>query len=146
MQSLSLLSQVSFYILVALIGLLTLIIWGWQIQVFRGKEMSNPDGTADSWDKQKIFYGIATADIFFACPVSGIAILLLFASPRFGVYLLALVSFWLVWTNIMTTTTSLRFEKPRFSLSWFIVFPFGALVGLAYLIWTFIHFSSIYTM
>ncbi len=48
MQALSTLSQVTLYVLLALIGLLTLIIWGWQIQVFRGKDMENPDGSADS--------------------------------------------------------------------------------------------------
>lgn len=68
----------------------------------------------------------------------------MFVTPRLGYYLLALVSFWLVWANIMTTVTSMRFEKPRISLSWFITFPFGALVGLAYVIWAFVHFDIIY--
>jgi len=146
MQSLSTLSQVTFYILLALIGLMTLIILVWQIQVLRGKAMINPDGTADSWQEQKIFYGIATADSFLACPLSIIGILLVSINPRFGIYLLALVSFWLLWANIMTTTTSLRFEKPRITPGWFIAFPFGALVGLAFLLWTLFNFDSIYSM
>lgn len=144
MQSLSTISQITFYVLLVLIGLLTLIIWGWQIQVLRGKAMKNPDGSADDWHEQKIFYGISVADVFVACPLSIIGIVLVFVSPRWGVYLLAWVSFWLLWSNIMTTATSLRFEKPRITLNWFIVFPFGALVGVAYLVWTVLHFDIVY--
>jgi hypothetical protein len=144
MQSLSTISQITFYVLLVLIGLLTLIIWGWQIQVLRGKAMKNPDGSADDWHEQKIFYGISVADVFVACPLSIIGIVLVFVSPRWGVYLLASVSFWLLWSNIMTTATSLRFEKPRITLNWFIVFPFGALVGVAYLVWTVLHFDIVY--
>jgi hypothetical protein len=146
METLSLPSQITLYVLLVLIGLLTLIIWGWQIQVFRGKEMKNPDGSADNWHEQKIFYGISVADVFLACPLSIAGILLVFASPRWGFYLLAWVSFWLVWANIMTTATSLRFEKPKITFAWFIVFPFGALVGLAYLLWTLFHFDIIYRL
>ena len=144
MQELSSTSQVTLYVLLALIGLLALIILGWQIQVLRGKEMKNPDGSADSWQEQKIFYGIAVADIFLACPLSIIGIVLVFVSPRWGYYLLTWVSFWFVWANIMTTATSLRFERPKITLSWFIVFPFGALVGLAYFVWTLVNFDVIY--
>ena len=144
MQELSLLSQITLYILLVLIGLLTLIIWGWQIQVLRGKDMKNPDGSADNWHEQKIFYGISVADIFLACPLSLIGIVLVFVSPRWGHYLLAWVSFWFVWANIMTTSTSLRFEKPKITLIWLIVFPFGTLVGLAYFAWTVVHFDTIY--
>ena len=144
MQELSLISQVTLYVLLALIGLLALIIFGWQIQVFRGKAMNNPDGSTDSWHEQKIFFGIAIADIFLACPLSIAGIVLVFVSPRWGYYLLSLVSFWLIWANIMTTATSLRFEKPKITLNWLIVFPFGILVGLAYLLWTLVHFDDLY--
>jgi len=144
MQELSTLSQITLFVLLALIGLLSLIILGWQIQVLRGKEMKNPDGTADSWQEQKIFYGIAFADIFLACPLSIIGIVLVFVNLRWGAYLLTWVSFWFVWANIMTTATSLRFEKPKITLNWIIVFPFGVLVGLAYFIWTLVHFDIIY--
>ena len=144
MQTLSTFSQVTLYVLLALIGLLTLIIWGWQIQVFRGKDMKNPDGSSDDWHEQKIFYGISVADVFLACPSSIIGIVLVFVSPRWGFYLLAWVSFWFIWANTMTTVTSLRFEKPKINLNWFIVFPFGALVGLAYFIWTLVHFDNIF--
>ncbi len=125
-------------------GLLTLIIWGWQIMVLQGKAIKNADGSTDDWHEQKIFYGMAFADIFLACPACIAAIVLIFISPRWGYYLLIWISFWFVWANIMTTATSLRFEKPKFTLMWFISFPFGALVGLATVVWTVVHFDTIY--
>ena len=68
MYELSLFSQVSLYVLLGIMGLFTLIILGWQIKVIKGKAMKNPDGTFDSWKEQKTHYGIAFADILFACP------------------------------------------------------------------------------
>ena len=112
--------------------------------VLKGKAMQNPDGSSDDWHQQKIFYGIAFADVFLACPASIIGIILVFVSPRWGYYLLVMVSFWLVWANMMTTATSLRFEQPSITLNWFIVYPLGMLVGLAYIIWTIVHFEIIY--
>ena len=144
MQELSTPSQVTLYVLLALMGLLSLIILGWQIQVLRGKDMKNPDGSSDNWHEQKIFYGIALADVFLACPLSIVGIVLVFISPRWGYYLLTWASFWFVWANTMTTATSLRFEKPKITLNWLIVFPLGVLVGLAYFIWTLLHFDIIY--
>ena len=144
MQELSLLSRVTLYALLALIGMYALLVWGWQVKVLRGKTMKNPDGSSDDWHQQKTHYGIAVADIFLACPASIAGIFLVFVSPRWGYYLLALVGFWFAWTNIMTTATSLRFEKPKITLNWLIVFPSGILLGLAYLAWTIIHFDIIY--
>jgi len=144
MQELSLLSHISLYLLLALIGLMALVVGGWQVMVLKGQAMKNSDGSSDDWHEQKTHYGIAYADVFLACPASIIGVVLVFVSPRWGHYLLALVSFWFVWANIMTTATSLRFEKPRITLNWFIVFPFGALVGLAYIVWTLLHFDTIY--
>jgi len=144
MQELSLLSRVTLYALLALIGAYTLLVWSWQVKVLKGKEMKNPDGSSDDWHQQKTHYGIAIADIFLACPISFTGILLIFISPRWGYYLLALIGFWFVWTNTMTTATSLRFEKPKITFSWLIVFPSGILLGLAYLAWTIIHFHVIY--
>jgi hypothetical protein len=144
MQELSLLSRVTLYALLALIGVYALLVWGWQVNVLRGKAMKNPDGSSDDWHQQKTHYGIAIADIFLACPASIAGIFLVFVSPRWGYYLLALVSFWFVWANTMTTATSLRFEKPKITLNWFIVFPSGILLGLAYIGWTIIHFDIIY--
>jgi hypothetical protein len=144
MQELSLLSRVTLYALLALIGVYALLVWNWQLKVLRGKAMKNPDGSSDDWHQQKTHYGIAIADIFLACPASIAGILLVFVSPRWGYYLLALVSFWFAWTNIMTTATSLRFEKPKITLNWLIVFPSGILLGLAYIVWTIAHFDIIY--
>ncbi len=146
MQELSLLSQVSLYVLLGIMGFICLIVWGWQIRVLKGKAMKNPDGSFDNWHEQKTHYGIAFADIFLACPINIAGIVLVFVSPRWGYYLLALVSFWWVWANTMTTTTSLRFEKPKITLNWIIVYPFGILVGLAYIVWTILHFDIIYSI
>jgi len=145
MQELSLFSQLSLYMLLGIMGLYCLVVWIWQFKVFKGKAMKNPDGTSDSWEEQKTHYGIAFADIVFACPVNIAGIVLVFVSPRWGFYLLTLASFWWVWANIMTTTTSLRFEEPKITLNWIITFPFGILVGLAYIVWTIIHFDFILT-
>ncbi len=144
MQTLSLSSQIILYVLLGLIGLFSLIIWGWQIMILKGKVIKNPDGSSDGWQEQKTHYGIAVADVFLACPASIIGIALIFVSPRWGFYLLAMVSFWFVWANTMTTATSLRFENPKLTLNWWIVFPTGIFVGLAYILWTVIHFDAIY--
>lgn len=144
MYALSHLSQSIFYIIVACIGLLTLVIWVWQAMVLQGKAMKNPDGSADDWHRQETHYGLAFADVFLACPASMTGIVLLFLAPRWGYYLLALISFWFVWANVMTTATSLRFHNPKITLNWFITFPFGALVGLAYIVWTLLHFDAVY--
>lgn len=146
MQELSLISKVSLYLLLGIMGLICLIIWGWQFRVLKGKAMKNTDGSFDSWHEQKTFYGIAFADIFIACPTNIAGIVLVFASPRWGYYLLALVSFWWVWANIMTTSTSFRFEKPKITFNWIIAFPFGILVGVAYIVWTIVHFEIIYSL
>ncbi|MFC1996531.1 hypothetical protein ACFLXI_02850 [Chloroflexota bacterium] len=143
-QTLSPASQISLYVLLALMGIFTLLVFGWQIMILRGKAMQNPDGTSDDYHKQKIHYGSAFADVFLACPVCFVAIVLVFVSPRWGFYLLTMISFWFVWTNLMTTTTSLRFEKPKLTLNWLIVFPTGIIVGLGTILWTIIHFNMIY--
>ncbi len=146
MQELSLTSQVILYGLLGIMGLMCPILWGWQIMVLKGKPMKNPDGSFDSWHNQKTHYGIALADVFLACPVNIAGIVLVFVSPRWGFYLLALVSFWWVWANTMTTTTSLRFEKPKMTLTWLITYPLGILVGLVYIMWTIVHFDTIYSL
>ena len=144
MQELTVFSQIILYVLLVLLGLYILLIGGWQIKVLRGDAMGHPDGSKDDWHEQKTHYGIAFADVFLACPTGIVGILLIFLAPRWGYYLLALVSFWFVWANIMTTTTSLRFEKPKLNLNWWITFPVGILVGLAYILWTIAHFDTIY--
>ena len=146
MQELSLVSQISLYVLMAFIGVYALLVGGFQAMVLKGKAMKNPDGSSDNWHEQKTHYGIAFADLVLACPVSIAGIVLVFVAPRWGYYLLALVSFWFIWANTMTTATSLRFEKPNINLNWLLVFPSGILIGLTYIIWTLIHFDIIYCL
>ncbi len=145
MTEVSLISQISLYALLALMGLFALLLWGWQIMILRGKAFNNPDGSKDDWHEQKTHYGIAFADVFVACPANIIGIVLVFLFPRWGFYLLSMVSFWWIWANVMTTATSLRFYNPRRSLmTWLIGYPLGILVGLAFIVWTIVHFNNIY--
>ena len=137
-------SRIIGYILITLLGVFTLTVWWAQVEVLRGGAFRNPDGTVDDWHEQRVIFGISLADVFLACPAGAAGIVLTFLSPRWGYYLLALVSFWFLWANTMTTATSLRFERPRITLQWMIVFPLGAVIGLAYIVWTFIHFDAIY--
>lgn len=143
MAALPLASQISLYALIALIGAISLVVWGAQIWVLRGNAFLNPDGSKDDWHEQKVIYGMAFADAVLACPAAILGVILVFVSPRWGIFLLALVSFWLLWANIMTTANSLRFYRPRIDLLWFMTFPFGALLGLAYLAWVVVHFDAI---
>lgn len=143
-QTLPLAAQISLYVLLILICLFSLLVFGWQIMILRGKAMQNPDGTSDDYHEQKTHFGIAFADVFLACPASFVAIALVFISPRWGFYLLAMVSFWFVWANIMTTATSLKFENPKLTLNWLIVFPTGIILGLATVLWTVIHFDTVF--
>lgn len=144
MNTLSIASLVSLYILLGIMALYCLVVLGWQVMVMKGRVMKNADGSFDSWNQQKTHYGIAVADIFLACPLNIAGIILIFIAPRWGYYLLALVSFWWVWANIMTTATSLRFENPKMTLNWFITFPFGIIIGLAYIVWSIVNFNIIY--
>jgi hypothetical protein len=137
-------SLIVLYLLLTLIAVFAVIILWAQIGVIRGRPFKNPDGTKDDWAEQKIFYGIAWADVAIACPASLVGLVLVFTAPRWGFYTLALVSFWFLWANVMTTVTSLRFERPKITLQWLIVFPAGAVVGLGYIVWTFCHFETIY--
>ncbi len=139
-----LIGKIVLYIIIVLFGLLAILVLGWQLKVLRGKSMKNPDGSADDWHEQKLFYGIALADITIAVPLTLTGIVLIFVGSRVGYYLTGLASFWFLWANIMTTATSLRFEKPNISFSWFMVFPFGAIVALAYIVWSLVHFDIIF--
>lgn len=143
---LSLPSQLSLYLLLAIMVLYLIPLCYWQLMVLRGKRMVNPDGSADDWHQQRSHYGIAFADLFIACPINFAGIILVFVSPLWGFYTLAMVSFWWLWAGVMTTSTSLRFEKPKINLYWIVTFPLGALVGISYIFWTIVHFELIYSM
>jgi divalent metal cation (Fe/Co/Zn/Cd) transporter len=144
MSTLPLISQVSLYLLLAMIGLMVLVIGVWQYRVLRGESLKNPDGSHDDWHAQKAHYGMAFADVFVVCPVTLAGIGLVLAGSRWGFYLLTLSGAWLVWGNVMTTANSLRFEKPRIDLVWLVTFPLGGLIGLAWVVWTAIHFDRIF--
>ncbi len=144
-QALSLPSLLSLYFVLTVMALYLIPLCYWQLMVLRGKRMENPDGSADDWHLQRIHYGMAFADLFIAIPVNIAGIILVFISPLWGYYTLALVSFWWLWAGVMATSTSLRFEKPKINLVWFLTFPLGALVGAYYIIWTIVHFEIIYT-
>ena len=142
MTDLSLLSQITLAVILLGVAFFTVVILWFQIQVFRGKRMANPDGSADDWHEQEIFFGIAVADMLLATPLGAAAVgLTLFGSP-WGLWLLPLYGFYLLWANTMTTVTCLRFHSPRITLRWLIVFPLGILVGAAALIWSLLHQGS----
>ena len=144
MKELSVASWVTLYVLMGLLTIFFLLVWGWQVMVLKGKPMKNCDGSEDSWHEQKTHYGIALADTFLSCPVAIVSMVLIMLGSRWGFYLLALDSFFFLWANIMTTATSLRFEKPKLNFVWFVTFPLGSILGLAYLVWTVVHFDIIY--
>ena len=144
MSTYPLISQISLYFLLAMLGTLALVIALCQYRVLRGEALKNPDGSVDDWHEQKAHYGMAFADVFVACPVTLAGIVLVVDGSRWGFYLLTLSAAWLVWTNVMTTANSLHFEKPRINLVWLITFPLGGLIGLTWIIWTVIHFDRIF--
>jgi hypothetical protein len=69
---------------------------------------------------------------------------MIFAVPKWGYYLFAMVCFVYLWINAITTVNSLRFENPKINFMWFVTFPMGSLVGLAYIVWTVVNFDVIY--
>ncbi|WP_455200656.1 hypothetical protein [Kaarinaea lacus] len=136
--------KVVLYIIISLFGLFCVMLWGWQFMVLRGKPMKNPDGSVDDWHEQKLFYGIALADIVVAVPVALLGITLIFLNWQIGYFLTGLASFWYLWANTMTTATSLRFEKPKFTISWIVTFPFQVVLALSYLVWLLLYFEEIF--
>ncbi len=106
--------------------------------------MKKPGVSTEDGHEQPFLYGIALADITVGIPMALTGILLIFIDWRIGYYLTGLASFWFLWANVMTTATSLRHEKPALTISWFVAFPFGAFLGLAYLIWSFLHFQALF--
>ncbi len=132
------------YSYLVIFGLFCLAVLFWQIQVLRGRAMRNPDGTADDWREQKLFYGMALADATIAVPTALAGIGLIFLGAPQGYYVTGMASFWFLWGNFMTTATSLRFERPRLTLAWFVFFPLGSLLALIYLVWSLVRFKAIF--
>lgn len=146
MHDFSILSKISLYVILAFMAFISMVVMWWQINVLKGKEMKNPDGSSDSITEHKIFYGIAAADIFMAVPVTLAGIVFIFINFNIGNFLLILASFWYVWANAVFTITSLRFEKPKITAEWLITYPLGVLIGLAYIVWVVLHFSRIFVI
>ena len=144
MEQLSLSAKLIFYIIIAVKGFFLLLLWWGQTQTLRGKFFKNPDGSSDDWQKEHIMYGIAVADIVLACPVGIVGIVLALCGSHWGFFILAAIAFYFVWANTMTTVTSIKFYDAKFTLAWFFVFPFGILIGLAYIVWIVIHFKTIF--
>lgn len=144
MQEINLISTVILDILLLLFAFITLGIFWFQFNVYKGKNMDNPDGSTDDWHEQKIMFGMAIADIVIVCPITFLAIALVLINLRWGFYILAMISFWHIWVNTAFTVTSLRFEKPKFTLNWFMAYPFGILLGFLYLLWSIIHFDLVF--
>jgi hypothetical protein len=138
-----LIGKIILYADIILFGLISDVIFIWQLNVVRGHSMKNPDGTVDDWHEQKLFYGIALADLIIAVPFSLLGIILIFLNYGLGYYITGMAAFWFLLANIAFTLTSLRFEKPKITIMWFIAFPFGAIVGLIYIIWTMIYYKEI---
>ncbi len=126
-------SRLVLYVLLGLMGFFALIILVWQIQVMRGRRMENPDGSADDWHDQPLFYGIAVADVFLACPATIAGAILAAFGSRWGFYVTALSASWFVWANTMTTAHSLKFERPKITLSWIVAYPLEILLGAGYI-------------
>jgi hypothetical protein len=137
-------SELTLYVLLLLFGLFTLILGWFQFNVFRGRAMNNPDGTVDDWHEQKILFGMAIGDLVIICPITILSIILILVENEWGFFILSLVSFWYVWVNLAFTLTSLRFENPRITAEWIVAFPFGSILGFAYLVWILINFSVIF--
>ncbi len=58
MKGLPLPSHISLYVILALFGLFSLMLWVLQSRILRGQAFENPDGSKDDWHEQKSFYGI----------------------------------------------------------------------------------------
>jgi hypothetical protein len=134
-------SSMIMYGVIALLGVYFVLLWPWQLRVLRGKCVAKPDGSVDDWHVQKTHFGIAVADVFVAAPVGLLAVVLAFLGSKWGFYLLALSCSYFLWASLMSTANSLRFEKPRKGFTWFMTFPFGAILSLVYLVWTFIYYD-----
>jgi hypothetical protein len=146
MSQLSAISVLTLYFLTGLFGLYFLLLWWWEIKVLQGRAMKNPDGSSDDWREQKIHYGMALADVVLACPLALVGTVLVFLGSRWGVLIMALEAYFFVWVNLVTTATSLRFMRPKLDFTWIMVFPFGSILGLVYLIWVVIHFRVVFCL
>jgi uncharacterized membrane protein YgcG len=106
----------------------------------------NPDGSVDDWHAQPLHYGIALADLILILPVTILAYTFYFCQQfALAHYVFSLIASWLVYCNLFTTATSLKFQSPvAMDWDWFISYPFGAVLGALYLTWVLTHFEAIF--
>jgi hypothetical protein len=55
-----------------------------------------------------------------------------------------MIAFWVVWINLATTLTSLRFEAVRFTAGWVLECPFCIVLGTAYLVWFVVNYDAVF--
>ena len=144
MQDIPVVSIVILYILLGLFGIYFVLLWGWQLMVFRGKRLKNVDGSYDDWHEQKMDYGFAFSDLVLGCPIGILGVVLAFFQFQFGFYIMSMVSFWFLWVNLGTTVTSLKFQNSKLNFSWFMTFPFGAIMSLAFIVWSMVYYDVVY--
>jgi len=129
---------IAFYILFIPLNLIE------HITLLRGKKVKRADGSVDEIETFPEYYAYALSNIFSVVPavVSGIILVLL--NHRMGFYLMAVVSFWMVFNFFARTATSLKVYKPTITLKWILDSPIFMIVGLTYICWSLVNFSSIY--
>jgi hypothetical protein len=140
MADLSLASKIAHWAMVGVLDLGLLVLWGWQLQVFRGRRMKSPDESFDDWHDQPLCYGIALADMTISVPAALLATVLMIRDAAVGFFLYGAVAFWSLWVNLVTTAVSLRFHRPRPTFFWIFAYPFQVALALAYLVWLLVHF------
>ena len=141
----SLTGRIILYAVIVPFALVSAALWFYQLMIFRGKTFRNPDGSRDGWEHQRLCYGTALGDMIYSIPLTLIATVLIFLGWRLGFYLMGLAASWCVYINIVTTSTSIRFENPKESfLLWFLTYPFWILLGAAYIAWSLYYFPVLF--
>ncbi|MBT3224302.1 MAG: hypothetical protein HN348_34985 [Proteobacteria bacterium] len=51
---------------------------------------------------------------------------------------------WFVWVNIATTVSIIKFHKPKANFEWLFSYPGLVALGLAFLVWEFVHWNTIF--
>jgi hypothetical protein len=141
----SITARIILYVIIVPFALISAALWFYQLMIFRGKSYKNPDGSMDGWEHQRLCYGTALGDIIYSIPLTLTASVFIFTGWRIGYYLMGLAASWCVYINIVTTSTSIRFEKPKESLLlWFFTYPFCAFLGAAYIAWSLYYFPVLF--
>lgn len=141
---LSVVSQSILYFCIAFYGLFIPLELFVQIKMLKGQKVPKPDGSFDQIETYPEFFAYAIGNLFLLLPVMIASIILVLLSHRMGFYLMALVSFWMVFNYFCRTAVSFKVYTPKPSLKWIFVFPWYAIIGLIYIVWSVVHFGIIY--